>query len=56
MNMPMIMLMLQARMLVDNEEINRTNYPAAHLQLPSGGYASSAIMQTLSGTRRVISK
>ncbi|KAG2725416.1 hypothetical protein I3843_01G065200 [Carya illinoinensis] len=38
--------------LSDNEETTRTNSPAAHLYLPSGGSASSAIMQTLSGTRR----
>ncbi|XP_040989182.1 protein ABIL1-like [Juglans microcarpa x Juglans regia] len=38
--------------LSDNEKTTRTNSPTAHLQFPSGGSASSAIMQTLSGTRR----
>uniref|UniRef100_A0A2N9FPJ5 Protein ABIL1 n=1 Tax=Fagus sylvatica TaxID=28930 RepID=A0A2N9FPJ5_FAGSY len=40
--------------LVDNEETGRTKSSAAHLQLPSGGPASSAVMQTSSATRRDI--
>ena len=52
----MILLMFYAHMLVDNEETSKTKSSAAHLQLPSGGPASSAVMQTGSATRRVMSK
>lgn len=38
--------------LVDNEETIKTKSSAAHLQLPSGGPGSSAVLQTLSATRR----
>ncbi|XP_062156949.1 protein ABIL1 [Alnus glutinosa] len=41
--------------LVDNEETTKSTMnksPAAHLQLPSGGPTSSAVMQTLTATRR----
>uniref|UniRef100_A0A7N2LHN5 Protein ABIL1 n=1 Tax=Quercus lobata TaxID=97700 RepID=A0A7N2LHN5_QUELO len=42
--------------LVDNEETIKTKSSAAHLQLPSGGPGSSAVMQTLSATRRFCSR
>ncbi|KAL0008492.1 hypothetical protein SO802_009994 [Lithocarpus litseifolius] len=38
--------------LVDNEETIKTKSSLAHLQLPSGGPGSSAVMQALSATRR----
>lgn len=51
-----IILMLKAHVLADNEETIMNKSPAAHLQLPSGGPTSSAVMQTLTATRRVMSK
>jgi uncharacterized protein YgiM (DUF1202 family) len=54
-----IILMLKAHVLADNEETTKSTMnksPAAHLQLPSGGPTSSAVMQTLTATRRVMSK
>ncbi|GLT59004.1 hypothetical protein SLA2020_318530 [Shorea laevis] len=38
--------------LVDKEETIRNKSSAAHYQLPSGGPASTAVMQTLTATRR----
>lgn len=38
--------------LVEKEETTRNKSSAAHLQLPSGGLASSAVIQTLTATRR----
>jgi hypothetical protein len=51
-----IILILQAHVLAENEETIRNKSPAAHLQFSSGGPASSAVMQTLTATRRVMSK